>query len=128
MELHPLFGWRATFSKQVYLGPDSGANRGNAHGYATLKVYTREGVDQDEFNVYQALSKGNPSHPGYSHVRAALDMLIIPRPGGDHKCLVQKPMWDSFKDLLSRNNAHRFTEELLKASLAQVLLALFCAC
>jgi len=34
------------------------------------------------------------------------------------------PMWDSFKDLLSRNSTDRFTEELLKAGIAQVLLAL----
>jgi serine/threonine protein kinase len=124
LELRPLFGWHATFSKQVYLGPDSGANGRSAHGYAALKVYTRERVDQEEFDVYQALSKGNPSHPGYPHVRAALDMFTIPRPGGDHKCLVQKPMWDSLKDLLGRNPTHRFPEKLLKACLAQVLLAL----
>lgn len=29
--------------------------------------------------------------------------------------LVQKPTWDSFKGLLNRKPAHRFTDELLKA-------------
>lgn len=42
----------------------------------------------------------------------------------EHYCLVQKPMWDSWKDLLRRNPAERFSETLLKAGLQQVLLAL----
>ncbi|KAF2027039.1 kinase domain-containing protein [Setomelanomma holmii] len=94
------------------------------HAYTTLKVFTREGMDEDEYNMYNILSKGNASHPGYNHVRTALDLFTIPRQGGDHRCLVQKPMWDSFKDLLNRNPAHRFTDELLKAGLSQVFLAL----
>ncbi|KAI4704940.1 hypothetical protein J4E89_009525 [Alternaria sp. Ai002NY15] len=87
-------------------------------------VFTREGMDEDEHNMYNILSKGNASHPGYHHVRTALDLFTIPRKGGDHRCLVQKPMWDSFKDLLNRNPAHRFTDELLRAGLSQVFVAL----
>ncbi|CAN9350275.1 unnamed protein product [Alternaria alternata] len=94
------------------------------HAYTSLKVFTREGIDEDEYNMYSILSKGNASHPGYNHVRTALDLFSIPRQGGDHRCLVQKPMWDSFKDLLNRNPAHRFTDELLRAGLSQVFLAL----
>ena len=99
-----MVGTQPLVSKSIYLGLDSGANGGSAHGYATIKVYARKGVDQEEFNAYQALSKGNRSHPGYPYVRGTLEMFTIPRPGGDHKCLVQMPMWDSFKDLLSRNS------------------------
>lgn len=59
-------------------------------------------------------------------------MFMLPSPyaaaGGrdaiEHHCLVQKPMWDSWKDLLRRKPAERFTEALLKAGLQQVLLAL----
>lgn len=59
-------------------------------------------------------------------------MFVLPSPyaaaGGsdaaEHHCLVQEPMWDSWKDLLRRNPAGRFTEDLLKAGLRQVLLAL----
>ncbi|RYN56439.1 hypothetical protein AA0114_g2775 [Alternaria tenuissima] len=94
------------------------------HTYTTLKVFTREGMDEDEYNMYNILGKGNASHPGYNHVRTALDLFTIPRQGGDHRCLVQNPMWDSFRDLLNRNPAHRFTDELLKAGLSQVFLAL----
>ncbi|CAI6333539.1 unnamed protein product [Periconia digitata] len=81
-------------------------------------------MDEDEYNMYNILSKSNASHLGYNHVRTALDLFTISRLSGDHRCLVQKPMWVSFKNLLNRNPAHRFTEELLKAGLSQVLLAL----
>lgn len=95
-----------------------------SHRYVTLKIYTRDESHTEEFKTYQHISQANPSHPGYGYVRTALDTFIIPRPGGDHPCLVQQPMWDSFTDLLFRNPRHRFTEDLLKAGLMQVFLAL----
>ncbi|KZF19211.1 CMGC protein kinase [Xylona heveae TC161] len=96
------------------------------HQYVTLKAYTRNESSQDEeFQIYQQMHRGNPSHPGHAHVRTALDTFTIPRPGGGcHQCLVQRPMWESFRDLLFRNPKHRFTEDLLKAGLIQVFLAL----
>ncbi|PGH28903.1 CMGC/SRPK protein kinase [[Emmonsia] crescens] len=94
------------------------------HRYVTLKVYTRDEANQEEFQIYKYLNQGNHLHPGYAHVRTALDVFTIPRPGGDHHCLVQKPMWESFRDLLYRNPSHRFTEDLLRAGLMQVFLAL----
>lgn len=59
-------------------------------------------------------------------------MFMLPSPhasagesaAAEHHCLVQEPMWDSWKDLLRRNPSQRFTEDLLKAGLRQVLLAL----
>jgi serine/threonine protein kinase len=81
-------------------------------------------MDDEEYNIYKILGSDSASHPGYNHVRTAIDIFTIPRQGGDHRCLVQKPMWDSFKDFLNRNPAHRFTEELLRAGLSQVFLAL----
>ncbi|KAK2744662.1 hypothetical protein FQN55_006580 [Onygenales sp. PD_40] len=94
------------------------------HRYVTLKVYTRDETNQEEFRIYKYLNQGNSAHPGYAHVITALDVFTIPRPGGDHQCLVQKPMWESFRDLLDRNPNHRFTEDLLKAGLMQVFFAL----
>nr|KMM67263.1 LOW QUALITY PROTEIN: SR protein-specific kinase Dsk1 [Coccidioides posadasii RMSCC 3488] len=85
-----------------------------------VKVYTRDKANQEEFQIYKYLNQGNPSHPGYAHVRKALDVFTIPRPGGGH----HEPMWESFKDLLYRNPNHRFTEDLLRVGLIQVLLAL----
>ncbi|EZF32053.1 CMGC/SRPK protein kinase [Trichophyton interdigitale MR816] len=95
-----------------------------AHRHVTLKVYTRGEDNREEFDIYKHINQGNQSHPGYAHVRTALDIFTIPRAGGDHHCLVQKPMWESFRDLLYRNPTHRFTEDLLKAGLMQVFLAL----
>ncbi|EEH04351.1 protein kinase [Histoplasma capsulatum G186AR] len=94
------------------------------HKYATVKIYTRDKANQEEFQIYKYLNQQNPSHPSYAHVRKALDVFTIPHSEGDHHCLVQKPMWESFKDLLYRNPNHRFTEDLLRAGLIQVFLAL----
>lgn len=88
-----------------------------------LKIF-RRGVGKDEFEVYEHIGKANPSHPGYRHVRTALDTFELQHGGGSHHCLVQKPMWDSWRDMLRWNPAHRFTEELLKAGLSQLFLAL----
>ncbi|EQL02916.1 CMGC protein kinase [Ophiocordyceps sinensis CO18] len=93
------------------------------HQYVALKVFTR-GVDGGELDTYHRLGTANPSNPGYRHVRRALDTLELQREGGPHLCLVQKPMWDSWKDMLRRNPTGRFTEEFLKAGLAQLFLAL----
>ncbi|KAH8693574.1 kinase domain protein [Talaromyces proteolyticus] len=96
----------------------------DGHQYVTLKIYTRDEVNQEEVQIYKQLSQGNSSHLGYAHVRRALDIFTIPRSEGGHHCLVQKPMWESFRDLLLRNLNHRFTEDLLRTGLTQVLLAL----
>ena len=92
-----------------------------------LKIYTRDGGDLAEFQVYEALSKGNRSHPGYRHVRTALDTFKLERPGNGgvmHHCLVQTPMGDSWKELVRWNAAGLFSEALLKAGLANLFLAL----
>lgn len=90
----------------------------------TLKIYTRDEDNQEEFQIYKQLNQGSRQHPGRPHIRQALDIFTIPRPGGDHQCLVQKPMWESFRDLLYCNPNHRFSEDLLKAGLMQIFLAL----
>ncbi|PKY07070.1 CMGC protein kinase [Aspergillus campestris IBT 28561] len=95
------------------------------HRYVTLKVYTCDETNQEEFKIYKHLSQANTLDPGHVHVRTALDAFTIPRAlGNSHHCLVQKPMWESFRDLLFRNPEHRFTEDLLKAGLMQIFLAL----
>lgn len=92
--------------------------------YVALKVYTRGQHHDKEFELYQTIGKTSPSHPGHRHVRTALEAFTIEHNNADHRCLVQKPMWDSFGDLLQRNPTHRFSEDLLKAGLQQVFLAL----
>ncbi|TVY15942.1 Serine/threonine-protein kinase SRPK [Lachnellula arida] len=57
-------------------------------------------------------------------LQTALETFTIPRPDGDHTCLVQKPMWETFRDIRYLLPDGLFTEELLKASLKQLFLAL----
>ncbi|GJC94785.1 hypothetical protein ColKHC_03611 [Colletotrichum higginsianum] len=98
----------------------------NLH-YVALKIYTVDGGNLEEFQTYEALGKGNRSHPGYPHVRTALDTFKLKRPNDGsvmHHCLVQNPMWDSWKDVVRWNPAGLFNEELLKAGLAKLFLAL----
>ncbi|KZM19304.1 uncharacterized protein EKO05_0002934 [Ascochyta rabiei] len=92
--------------------------------YTTLKIYTRDRQNYKEFEMYKVLSETNPKHPGYRHIRTAQNKFTIPRAGGDHLCLVQKPMGDSLKDMLRRNPSRRFTTDLLRMSLIQLFLAL----
>ncbi|KAJ5843398.1 uncharacterized protein N7525_001139 [Penicillium rubens] len=97
--------------------------------YVTLKVYTRGGTGQGEIQTSQALSQGDRSHPGYVHVRTALDAFTIRNQGSghqesEHHCLVQKPMWGSFRHLMYRSPAHRLRDDLLKSGLRQIFLAL----
>jgi serine/threonine protein kinase len=92
--------------------------------YVTLKVYTRGGTGQGEIQTSQALSQGARSHPGYVHVRTALDAFTFRNQGSGHHCLVQKPMWGSFRHLMYRSTAHRLSHDLLKSGLKQIFLAL----
>ncbi|EFE41028.1 hypothetical protein TRV_04226 [Trichophyton verrucosum HKI 0517] len=92
--------------------------------YVTLKIYTLGEDNQEEFQIYKKLNQGSSRHPGHAHIRKALDIFTIFSSCGSHSCLVQKPMWESFRDLLYRNPNHRFTEDLLKSGLMQIFLAL----
>lgn len=75
--------------------------------------------------MYEHLSKGNSSHFGKRFVRTALDSFKIPRAGGEHHCIVHTPLWGSLRDMIVRNPyRHKFTEELLRATLYCLLQAL----
>ncbi|KAH0596537.1 hypothetical protein MHUMG1_05655 [Metarhizium humberi] len=95
-------------------------------GYFALKVFKRNHDDtcKNEFQMYDSIEKANPSHPGHGHVRTAVGMIAIERQGQSYQCLVQPPMWDSWKDLLCRNPSGRFSVALLKGGLRHLLLAL----
>ncbi|KAK4122013.1 hypothetical protein N657DRAFT_657506 [Parathielavia appendiculata] len=64
------------------------------HGFVTLKIFARGHGEtcRDEFQTYEAIDKATPLHPGHRHVRTALETFTIDRPGGDHQCLVQRPI------------------------------------
>ncbi|KAK3311581.1 CMGC protein kinase [Chaetomium strumarium] len=98
-----------------------------ARKYVALKIFTRwEGETcRDEFQTCKAIEEAGHSHKGRSYLRTALDQFTIDRPGGlPHHCLVQKPLWDTWGDLLYRNPNRRFSQALLKVSLQQLLSAL----
>ncbi|KAJ6444045.1 serine/threonine-protein kinase SRPK3 [Purpureocillium lavendulum] len=93
--------------------------------HVALKVCTRDLADGHESKILEAIAKANPSHPGYRYVRTALETLQLERPGGgDHCCIVQRPMWDSWSDLVRWNDSGLFSEDLLKAGLRCLFLAL----
>ncbi|KAM5359202.1 hypothetical protein ACJZ2D_014664 [Fusarium nematophilum] len=95
------------------------------HRFVTLKIFTRESSNDAEYATHQhMIDRAKPSHEGFPFVRTALEALTVKHSGSEHFCLVQKPMWDSFRDLLYRNPMHRFTADLLRVGLSQVFLAL----
>lgn len=96
----------------------------STYQHVALKIFTRDQANEEEYEMYQYLRTCPRVHPGFRHVRTALDAFMIPRAGGPHRCIVQKPLWESFRDLMERNPSHRFSEELLKAGLHRTLLAL----
>lgn len=85
-------------------------------------MYTRGQHHTRVLELYRDIGRMKSSHPGRVHVRSALDALTLQRNDTSYHCLV--PMWDSFTDLLYRNPARRFSEDLLKAALQQVLQGL----
>jgi serine/threonine-protein kinase SRPK3 len=95
-----------------------------AHKFVALKVYTREAANKSEFETYKQISKANVWHRGYPCVMTALDIFTLPREGGDHSCLVLKPMWGNLTDLLNCRPDHRLNEGQLKVALKHILLAL----
>ncbi|CAG8279482.1 unnamed protein product [Penicillium salamii] len=93
------------------------------HRYVALKVYTRDEDNKHEFEIYKQLSKPS-QYPGREHVRDVLDTFTLPRPGGDHQCLVQKPLWESLQDLHYIMPHARLEVDILKSAIKQMLLAL----
>lgn len=115
-----------SLSTQTRVGSCGLTIRFRAHQHVTLKIYARNENIENEFGIYEHLMKvkSKSRHPGYEYVRTALNTFVIPRPGGDHNCLVQKPMWESWSDLLYRIPSGLFTEDLLKESLKHLFLAM----
>ena len=101
------------------------ADMSRAHEFVAIKIYTGERYHNEEFEIFKHLAiRATPSHPGFEHVRTALDTFILGRYDDDHYCIIQKPMWQSFEALLSDEAVRRASYGLLKASVRQILLAL----
>ena len=96
----------------------------SAHEHVALKVLTRDDANVDRMKVYDRLKSGPRKHLGYGRINQVLHSFVVPRAGGDHHCLVMKPMWDTLNDILLRNPARRFTPALLKGTLIFIFQAL----
>ncbi|CAH0044612.1 unnamed protein product [Clonostachys solani] len=94
------------------------------HFYVALKVHILGYTGKEEFEVCKKILQGDSAHPGYHHLRTAREMIVLPHSNGDHHCLVQDPMWDSWRDILRRNPTRRFNLPMLKGGLQQILRAL----
>ncbi|KAJ0425443.1 hypothetical protein BJY00DRAFT_298522 [Aspergillus carlsbadensis] len=80
-------------------------------------VWLARDLEGHQYVTLKQLGQRKSWHAGSCHVRTALDTFIIPRSGGGHRCLAQKPMWDSFSELKYRLPILRFTEDLPKADI-----------
>ncbi|CAH0040708.1 unnamed protein product, partial [Clonostachys rhizophaga] len=94
------------------------------HIHVALKIYIQGHTGKEKFEVSNKILQGDSAHPGYHHLRTAREMFVLPHPNGDHHCMVQDPMWDSWRDILRRNPTRRFNLPMLKGGLQQILRAL----
>lgn len=90
-----------------------------------LKALTQDASAPSRLRAYESLKRGNPLHPGYPFVNTVLDSFSLETiSGAAHEFLVQKPMWDTVGHILWRFSIGRFTEEILRTTLARLFLAL----
>jgi serine/threonine-protein kinase SRPK3 len=94
--------------------------------YASLKICKKQrAYDYSrESEIYNILGRGSWTHPGRNYIRTARDSFKIPRPEGNHWCLVQEPMYDSMKNFLARVPDRRLPLDILRMSLVQIFVAL----
>jgi serine/threonine protein kinase len=71
----------------------------------SLKIYARDDDKEKTKHVKNEIKAINtfmhiPSlHPGREYLRDAMASFIVTGPAGDHRCLVQEPMWQTMQDL-----------------------------
>ncbi|KAJ7027520.1 kinase-like domain-containing protein [Mycena alexandri] len=96
--------------------------------YVALKVITTYGSAYLAANLsaeYEVLSKvrsANPSHPGFKHCLAYLDVAFEPM--GGHQCIATEPLGSNLENLRSAQRKQRFSVQITKRIVKQVLLAL----
>ncbi|KAI1870006.1 uncharacterized protein JN550_005596 [Neoarthrinium moseri] len=78
----------------------------------------------DELNTYRRMEKGSKQHPGYNAVRSLLDSFHVDGPGGQHRCLVHPPLWESISAFLRRNPVLKLPPPVLAFVLRRLFLAL----
>jgi serine/threonine-protein kinase SRPK3 len=96
----------------------------SAKSTVAVKVFTNDVQNREEANIYKYLSSVKSKHPGRNYIRESLGTFTVQGPKGEHQCLVLRPMLETVRELLRRNEGGRFTEPLLKATLVRLFLAL----
>ena len=96
------------------------------HVYVTLKVYTTSPRVNREITIYQHIQTVKASHDGKSRIRPLLDAFELKGKYGNanHQCLVHPPLGMSLWQLMRLFPGCTFTEELLKATLINLFVAL----
>lgn len=63
-------------------------------------------------------------HDGFMYMRDAMELITLPRPGGDHDCLIQIPLGQSLYDMRVQLQKRMVTVNDIKSMLQQLLWAL----
>ena len=130
MALIPQFGCPEIYSRihnnSAYKALANFINR--SHQYTTLKIFTRTSprmVSRNrELEMFEHISAIKSSHPGRRFVRTMLESFDISWSGGQHLCIVQRPMWVSLAQIQNMGSTRKFHKELLKATIRYLLQAL----
>ncbi|KAJ7725188.1 kinase-like domain-containing protein [Mycena metata] len=102
--------------------------RSSPPAYVALKVITTLGSAHLAANLsaeYEVLSRVRsafPSHPGFKHCLVYIDTAFEPM--GGHKCIATEPLGSNLETLRSAQRNQRFSEQITKKIVKQVLLAL----
>lgn len=92
-----------------------------------MKLYERDSSHaKREIKAYKHLKSLKSSHTGTILVRTILDKFQLPLIDGSYfyQCLIHPPLAMSLFELRNRTVRKAFTEDLLKATLIHILIAL----
>lgn len=99
----------------------------SGHKYVALKVCERDSTSaRREVAAYEHLNTLITAHSGALLIRQLLDNFKITGSGGEHICLVHEALGMSIETLRQLMPGNQLSEELLKAVLRHLFLALDC--
>lgn len=96
------------------------------HIYVALKVYTTSPRVNREMTIYKHMQTVKADQAGESRIRTLLDAFELKGKHGNdhHQCLIHAPLGMSLWQLMRLFPDCTFTEELLKATLINLFMAL----
>lgn len=104
----------------------SAADNCRKHTYVTLKLYVASPRANREILVYEHIRTVKARHAGQSNVRSLLDHFEIKSKYDErsHQCLIHPPLGMSLWQLIGLFPGRTSTEQLLKATLLNLFMAL----